>query len=110
MFRVHLDPVNLINCPARYYDNAGLLRECFEKLGQWIVSCHGKDILLHEKLTVHLDEMRPGMGKLDYGVYLRLLSRLPADTPLILEHLSQAEYPAARDYVLGVAAANGVKL
>ena len=23
MFGVHLDPVNMINCPARYYDNAG---------------------------------------------------------------------------------------
>jgi sugar phosphate isomerase/epimerase len=108
MFGVHLDPVNLINCPSRYYDNAELLRECFAKLGPWIVSCHGKDILLHDQLTVHLDEVRPGLGALDYKVFLQELSHLPGDVPLILEHLPPQEYPAARDYVVGVAAQAGL--
>lgn len=104
MFGVHLDPVNLINCPARYYDNAELLRECFSKLGPWIISCHGKDILLRDQLTVHLDEVRPGLGALDYKVFLQELSRLPGDVPLILEHLKPEEYPLAREYVVGMAA------
>ncbi|UCG86895.1 MAG: TIM barrel protein [Gemmatimonadota bacterium] len=108
MFGVHLDPVNLINCPSRYYDNAGFLRECFAKLGPWIVSCHGKDILLREQLTVHLDEVRPGLGALNYNVFLHELSRLRGDVPLILEHLPPEEYPAARDYVVGVATQAGL--
>jgi sugar phosphate isomerase/epimerase len=107
MFGVHLDPVNMINCPARYYDNAAFLRECFARLGPWIVSCHAKDILMRDRLTVHLDEVRPGLGVLDYGVYLGELSRLPGDVPLILEHLPQEEYAAAREYVVGVASASG---
>jgi sugar phosphate isomerase/epimerase len=108
MFAVHLDPVNLVNSPARYYGNAGLLRECFSKLGRWIVSCHAKDIVLHEKLTVHLDEARPGLGGLDYGVFLQELSRLPGDVPLMLEHLPQDQYPPAREYVVEVAARMGL--
>jgi sugar phosphate isomerase/epimerase len=108
MFGVHLDPVNLINCPSRYYDNAEFLRECFAKLGPWIVSCHGKDILLREQLTVHLDEVRPGLGALDYNAFLTELSHLPGDVPLILEHLPPQEYPAARDYVVRVAAQAGL--
>ena len=108
MFGVHLDPVNLINCPARYYENAELLRECFSKLGPWIVSCHGKDILMRDQLTVHLDEVRPGLGALDYKIFLQELSRLPGDVPLILEHLAPDEYPLAREYVVGVAAEIGV--
>ena len=108
MFRVHLDPVNMINCPSRYYDNADFLRECFSKLGPWIVSCHGKDIVMRDRLTVHLDEVRPGLGALDYQVFLQELSRLPGDVPLLLEHLPQAEYPAAREYVVGVAAQAGL--
>ena len=32
-FAVHLDPVNMINTPAKLYDNAGFMRECFDKLG-----------------------------------------------------------------------------
>jgi sugar phosphate isomerase/epimerase len=108
MFGVHLDPVNLINCPARYYHNADFLRECFSKLGPWIVSCHGKDIIMRDQLTVHLDEVRPGLGALDYKVFLQELSHLTRDVPLILEHLPQEEYPAAREYVVGVAAEIGL--
>jgi sugar phosphate isomerase/epimerase len=107
-FRAHLDPVNMINCPSRYYDNAGFLRECFAKLGPWIVSCHGKDIVLQDQLTVHLDETRPGLGALDYAVYLQELSRFPGDVPLMLEHLPQEAYPAAREYVLEVAVRAGL--
>ena len=57
---VHLDPVNMICSPQRYFNNAAFLRECFAKLGPYIKSCHAKDILLRDTLTVHLDEMRPG--------------------------------------------------
>jgi sugar phosphate isomerase/epimerase len=107
-FRAHLDPVNLINCPSRYYNNADFLHECFSKLGPWIVSCHGKDIVMRDQLTVHLDEVRPGLGALNYEAFLQELSRLPGDVPLLLEHLPQEEYPAARDYVMGVAAQVGL--
>lgn len=109
-FGVHLDPVNWITSPARYYDNAALLRDCFQKLGPWIVSCHAKDIWLQNNLTVHLDEVPPGQGKLDYGVYLSLLARLPGDVPLILENLPREAYPAARKAVVEAAAETGVSL
>ena len=107
-FAVHLDPVNLINCPARFYDNADILRDCFMKLGPWIVSCHAKDIQMRGILTVHLDEVRPGLGALDYGVFLSELNRLSGDVPLLLEHLPEEEYPLARDYIFGVAERIGV--
>ena len=107
-FGVHLDPVNWINSPYRYFNNAALLEESFELLGKWIVSCHAKDILLDKRLTVHLDEVRPGKGNLDYSLYLRLLSRLSEDISLIIEHLPQEEYPLARDHIMSVAAGTGV--
>jgi len=102
-FAVHLDPVNLICSPQRYYGNGELIRECFEKLGPYIKSCHAKDILLQEKLTTHLDEVRAGTGGLDYAVFLKELSRFPG-TPLMLEHLSKAEeYEQAANHIRGVA-------
>jgi sugar phosphate isomerase/epimerase len=107
----HLDPVNILCSPQRYYANAALLRECFAKLGPWIVSCHAKDILLHDQLTVHLDEMAPGEGELDYTVYLTELAKLDPDVPLILEHMHTAdEYRAGAAYVRGVAQQVGVRL
>ena len=102
-FGVHLDPCNLINSPRRYYANGAMIRECFEKLGPLIKSCHAKDILLDPRLTTHLDEARPGLGMLDYAVFLKELSKMP-DTPLMLEHLKGAEeYRLAAEHVRGVA-------
>jgi sugar phosphate isomerase/epimerase len=97
---VHLDPVNLVCSPQRYFATGALLRECFAKLGPHIRSCHAKDIKLDDNLTVHLREVRPGTGGLDYRAFLDELDKLPADTPLMLEHLSSAdEYVAAAEHV-----------
>jgi len=102
-FAVHLDPVNLINSPRRYFDNAGVIGECFRKLGPFIKSCHAKDIILEKRFTTHLNEVRPGLGGLDYATFLRVLSKLP-DTPLMLEHLeTQEEYRLAADHIRSVA-------
>ena len=110
-FGVHLDPVNMVNCPARYFGNAELLRACFDKLGPHIRSCHAKDIILRDNLTVHLDEGRPGSGAMDYGVYLEELSKLDPDTPLILEHLdSEEEYTQGAEFIRSVAAEVGCEV
>jgi sugar phosphate isomerase/epimerase len=110
-FCVHLDPVNMINSPARLFDNAAFLRECFRLLGPHIRCCHAKDIVLRDQLTVHLDEVRPGQGALDYATFLRELNALDPDTPLILEHLPAAEdYHLAAAFVRGVAANHEITL
>ncbi len=108
-FAVHLDPVNMISSPQRYYDNAGFLRECFKKLGPYIKSIHAKDILLSDQLTTHLSEAIPGEGGLDYTAFLREANRLAPDTPLMLEHLqTEAEYAQAARFVRSVAAKEGI--
>ena len=107
-FAVHLDPVNLICSPQRYYKNADIIRECFQKLGPYVKSCHAKDIILRETLTTHLDETRPGTGGLDYTVFLQELSELP-DTPIMLEHLSKPdEYRLAAEYIRSIAVKTGL--
>ena len=107
-FAVHLDPVNLVCSPQRYFSNGKLVRECFEKLGPYIKSCHAKDILLQQKLTTHLDEIRPGLGGLDYATFLKELSKWP-DVPLMLEHLPNAEeYRLAAEHIRGVAKKVGI--
>jgi sugar phosphate isomerase/epimerase len=108
-FAVHLDPVNMINSPERSFRNGEFIRECFRLLGPYIRSCHAKDSLMSKSLTVHIDEVRPGLGTLDYGVFLREANRLDPDTPLILEHLPNAEeYDLAAAYVRSVADREGL--
>jgi len=108
-FAVHLDVCNVINSPARFYENAEVIRECFRKLGRWVVSCHAKDLAWVPEYNVHFAEVVPGRGEIDYGAYLTELSKLPVDAPLMLEHLKTAEeYDEGRAYIRRTAERAGV--
>ncbi len=110
-FAVHLDIVNITNSPERFFNSVGLIRECFELLGPRVVGVHAKDIALAPKLTVHLDEVRPGLGGFDFHTLLREMDKLGPDTPLMLEHLpNEEEYRLAAEHVRGVAREVGVGL
>lgn len=110
-FGVHLDPVNMVNSPVIYLNNAAFLEDCFDKLGDYIISVHAKDITLSGKLTTHLDEARPGEGGLCYHTFLNRMNRLHPDTPLLLEHMTQEQdYRLAAEYVRKVGAELGIKI
>jgi sugar phosphate isomerase/epimerase len=109
-FGVHLDVCNVINSPARFYRNSDVIRECFAKLGQWIVSCHAKDLQWVDELNVHFLEVIPGRGQIDYKTYLRELSQLSIEAPLMLEHLKTAEeYEEGKQYILRTGREIGVR-
>ena len=109
-FAVHLDPVNMINSPDKYFSNGELIRECFERMGDRIRSCHGKDILLQQELTTHLSEVQPGEGNLDYAVFLEQLSRRP-DVPLMLEHMTKpGQYQSAIEYIKKIARERNINI
>ena len=108
-FAVHMDVCNGINSPTRFYKNGEFIAECFTKLGKWIVSCHAKDLAWIPEYNVHFREVVPGKGQIDYAEYLRQLSRLPVDAPLMLEHLqTPEEYIEGRDYILSVGERIGI--
>lgn len=110
-FAAHLDPVNIISSPQKYFSSGDVIREWFDKLGPHIRSCHAKDILLSGRLTVHLDECRPGTGGLDYAAFLACLKSLDKDTPLMLEHMTEPEdYVQAAAYIREVAAGLGITI
>ena len=110
-FGVHLDPVNMIRSPRDYFNNGRLIREMFSKLGPHIRSCHAKDITLREDNYIpQLDELRAGLGKLDYGVYLQELAKLK-DVPLMIEHLETAEeYKLAASHIRSVGKSINISL
>jgi sugar phosphate isomerase/epimerase len=110
-FGVHFDPVNLVISPQVYFRNGEMISEAFKKLGQHIKSCHAKDILLLDnELTPHLPEVRPGLGNLNYGVFLKELEKLQ-DVPLMLEHLkTEEEYNMAAQHIRKVAAESNIFL
>lgn len=108
-FAVHIDVCNGINSPKRFYENAAFIRECFAKLGRWVVSCHAKDLEWVVEMNVHFREVVPGRGQIDYGAYLQELARLPVDAPLMMEHLkTPEEYAEGARYIRSVAQRLGI--
>ena len=100
-FAVHLDVVNMITDPQRYFFNDKFLEECFTKLKGHIVSCHLKDILLKPQYTWQLEECAPGEGTLDIPLFIRLATQEDPQMPMIIEHLhSDDEYYKSIEYVL----------
>jgi len=107
----HFDPVNLVNSPQHYFRSSDLIRDFVAKLGPHIRSCHVKDIRLDTRLTVHLDEVRPGLGGLDHAALLRAVQPLERDLPLMLEHLpNENEYDLAAAHLRAVAQQEGIAL
>lgn len=102
-FGVHLDVVNMITSPRRYFYNDLFLEECFDKLGGRICSCHLKDIRLKEEYTFQLEECACGEGTLDIRRYLRLATAEDPRMPMIIEHLgSDAEYVESVKYIKSI--------
>lgn len=99
-FGTHLDVVNMITTPRRYFYNDEFLEECFRKLRGTIVSCHLKDILLKQEYTFQLEECACGQGTLDLDLYIRLASAENPRMPMIIEHLTtDEEYISSVRYV-----------
>lgn len=100
-FGAHLDIINMINCPERYFFSDEFIDECFEKLGPYIKSCHLKDILLLEEYTFRLKECACGEGTFNFVKYMKEASKIDADMPMIIEHLkNDNEYEESVGYVL----------
>jgi len=108
-FGVHLDPVNMITSPRDYFNNGKLIKEMFDRLGPNIKSCHAKDITLREDNYIpQLDEVRAGLGQLDYAVFLKELAKFD-NIPLMMEHLQSAEeYELAASHIRSVGRANQI--
>lgn len=99
-FAVHLDVVNMIRDPERYFFNSAFIERCFALLGPEIKSCHVKDVRLEPFLTLNLKETACGQGNLDIVAYARLADKTDPDMPFIIEHLhSEEEYAASIAYV-----------
>ncbi len=96
-FAVHMDAVNLINSPEKYFFQKEFLSELFSKLGGYVKSAHLKDVKISNRLTVRLEECSPLEGAFETKLYLDELEKLDADMPVIIEHLDDE-----KDYLLAV--------
>jgi len=111
-FGVHLDLVNLINCPRAYFSSGDIIRDCVKRFGDKIVNAHVKDVKLKEPaISVILEEVTAGTGGIDMHAFVREIHKLPQEIPFMLEHLpDEAEYDKAAAYVRQCASAEGITI
>ncbi|MHB9028965.1 MAG: sugar phosphate isomerase/epimerase family protein [Candidatus Latescibacterota bacterium] len=108
--KVNLDPTNMVHL-YNYYHTTELINECFDLLGEDIIGAHAKDtFIIPDQQTVHVQEVCPGRGVMDYEMYLVRLSRLKWPRALLPEHIPGDQYIEAKAYIEKVAAKVGVKL
>ena len=88
-FAVHMDIVNMLFTPERYFFNAEFMDRAFSVLKGRIRSCHIKDVKIGPKLTLHLDEVMCGDGNVDLKHYADLATAEDPDMPLVIEHLKE---------------------
>lgn len=99
-FAAHMDVVNMISSPERYFNSGDFAESCFDILGKHIRSCHVKDVRLERHLTFNLKETFCGDGGLDIRRYAEAAERCDPDMPFILEHLSgDEEYLRSAEYI-----------
>lgn len=110
-FAVHFDPVNLIYSPAIYFNNGFFIKNFIHEFSNLIKCVHAKDTLLGSAFTLHMQEMRPGLGTLDYRTLLVELDQLDHDMPLIIEHLkSDEDYTLGAEYIREMASVVNVEV
>ena len=103
-FGVHLDIVNMISTPQRYLFNEQFTTEAISLLGKYTKSCHIKDVLLENRLTVTLKEVLCGKGGFNLKNYIDRLDELDENMPVIIEHLNSEE-----EYLEGIQYINSLK-
>ncbi len=99
-FAVHMDIINWINEPRKYFFNKEFMEDVFRKFGVLVKSCHIKDVRLKEEFTCQLEECACGAGNIDLERYAELANAVSSDIPMIIEHLrSDEEYLSSLRYV-----------
>ena len=100
-FAVHLDIVNMINDPRKYFFNKEFIKNCFDTLnGCNIRCCHAKDIRLEKSAVFSLALARCGEGNLDLAAYAAMADACDKDMPFLIEHhKTEEEYINALKYI-----------
>jgi len=108
-FGVHMDVCNVLSSPEKYYKSGKYIDDMFKKLGQWVISCHAKDLRIAAFRSLQFVEVVPGRGVVDYQAYLRNLAQVPREAPLMMEHFAaDDEYQEGAAYIRKQGAAVGV--
>ncbi len=127
--------LGLLMDPTNYFeahnidDMDKILHQVFDTLQDKVLIAHAKDVKRsgEDKSEKHaeigdadaleshtfrgvgeIELPSPGLGELNYDLYLKLLARKHPNIPMIIEHLDESDVPRAKKFLDGKLRANGV--
>jgi sugar phosphate isomerase/epimerase len=128
---INMPNLRLLCDPTNYFDESNIddvdnqLRRIFDALGDKIVMAHAKDCKRTEDTgekhaDIDADEAHsfrgsgavelpaPGLGVLNYDLYVKLLAKDHPNMPMIIEHLDEPDIKRAHDFLNKVFKKQGV--
>lgn len=127
--------LGLLMDPTNYFETHNIndmdkiLNQVFDTLSDRIKIAHAKDVMRsgddksekhadigdEEALESHtfrgvgeIELPAPGLGELNYDLYLQRLARKHPNIPMIIEHLDESDVPRAKTFLDGKLRANGL--
>jgi sugar phosphate isomerase/epimerase len=92
------------------YDTTAALNRDFDTLGEFIVSCHAKDIWIENRLCLHLQDGCPGKGTMDFRTLFRRMEALDPEYPVIVEGAGTEDLLAVSELFHGIARELGIRV
>ncbi len=124
--------LGLLMDPTNYFESHNIgdmdrvLRQIFDTLTPHVRMAHAKDVKAsgEDKSEKHaeidaskahsfrgvgeIELPAPGLGSLNYDLYLRRLSEKHSNIPVVIEHLDESDVPRAFDFLKGKMRSLGV--
>lgn len=107
---INIDPVNFIGSASEFYANTQRLHHVFDTLEPYIVSGDAKDIVLDDRVVVHLKETPAGDGELDYAAFLTRFEQCCPEGFLHLEHFPLDQALRGQQFIRRKAAELGIEI
>lgn len=106
----NLDPVNFVGTVEDVWDTTQVLNQLFDLLGHDLIAAHAKDCTILDEHVVHIVEVVPCNGTLNYEVLMRRWEESCPEGYFLIEHLSDERVDLARKAIGDKARQLGIRL
>ncbi len=97
--------LGLLMDPTNYFHEKNIdemnrtLNQIFNALSHKLKIAHAKDVKRDALSDLGIVRPAPGLGSLNYDLYLQRLSKHHPNIPIIIEHLEEADVPRAKQFL-----------
>jgi len=108
--KFNMDPVNFVGTVRDAHDTTRLLNELYDVLGDSMVALHAKDCAIQDAHVVHIVEVVPCTGTMNYELLMRRWLECCPEGYFLIEHLPDDKVLIARNAIAQKAAQLGITL